>query len=210
MSATRIEAVIFDCDGVMFDTTEANMAYYNHILKHFGKPNMTPGQFKYTHMHTVDEAIAHLFDNETECAAALAYRNKMSYLPFLKFMEIEPDLVSLLEYLRPQIQTAIATNRTDTMQRVLLTHGLKTAFDLVVTALDVPNPKPYPDQLNKILAHFNLTPRQAIYIGDSEVDEAAAAVAGVQFVAYANRQLEAHYHIDRLREVKDIINAHNI
>ena len=209
MYSTRIDAVIFDCDGVMFDTTEANMAYYNHILRHFGKPNMTPEQFAYTHMHTVDEAIAHLFGNETECTAALAYRNEMSYLPFLKFMEIEPDLVPLLEFLRPEIQTAIATNRTDTMQRVLQTNGLKTAFDLVVTALDVPKPKPYPDQLNKILDHFNLTPKQALYIGDSEVDEAAAAAAGVPFVAYANRQLEAHYHIDRLREIKDIVNLHN-
>jgi HAD superfamily hydrolase (TIGR01549 family) len=193
----------------MFDTTEANMAYYNHILEHFGKPNMTPAQFSYTHMHTVDEAIAHLFTNETECAAALAYRNKMSYLPFLKFMEIEPDLVSLLEYLRPEIRTAIATNRTDTMRRVLQTNGLNNAFDLVVTALDVSNPKPYPDQLNKILAHFRLTPEQVIYIGDSEVDEAASAAAGVPFVAYANRRLVAEYHISRLREVKDIINPND-
>ena len=51
MFESIFEAVIFDCDGVMFDTTEANMAYYNHILKHFGKPSMTPEQYLYAYAH---------------------------------------------------------------------------------------------------------------------------------------------------------------
>ncbi|MBW1841164.1 MAG: hypothetical protein JRI75_05165, partial [Deltaproteobacteria bacterium] len=49
-----IVVVAFDCDGVMFDTTRANMAYYNRILNHFGKPDMTPEQFSFAHMHTAD------------------------------------------------------------------------------------------------------------------------------------------------------------
>ncbi len=40
----NIEVVAFDCDGVMFDTINANMAYYNKILEHFGRPAMTPQQ----------------------------------------------------------------------------------------------------------------------------------------------------------------------
>ncbi len=207
MNSSRFEAVIFDCDGVMFDTTKANTAYYNHILDHFGKPEMTPEQFAYAHMHTVDEALVHLFGDEAERAAAFAFRSQMSYLPFLRFMRIEPDLMSLLAYLRPAFRTAIATNRTDTMQRVLQSNDLTAAFDLVVTALDVAKPKPYPDQLNKILTHFNLKPKQAVYIGDSEVDAAAADAAGVPFAAYANRKLDARYHISRLRQVKDILNS---
>ena len=207
MSSSSFGAVIFDCDGVMFDTTKANTAYYNHILEHFGKPAMTPDQFDYTHMHTVDEALAHLFDEETERAAAFAFRSQMSYLPFLQFMKIEPDLISLLTFLRPKVRTAIATNRSDTMQRVLHSNGLAEAFDLVVTALDVVKPKPYPDQLNKILSHFKLKPEQAVYIGDSELDAAAAAAAGVPFAAFANRKLDAQYHISRLRQVKDILDG---
>jgi phosphoglycolate phosphatase-like HAD superfamily hydrolase len=42
----------------------------------------------------------------------------------------------------------------------------------------VENPKPSPDQLIKILEHFNIEPYQLIYIGDSKLDEIAAKAAG--------------------------------
>ena len=207
MNSFRFEAVVFDCDGVMFDTTQANTAYYNQILKRFGKPEMTSDQFAYTHMHTVDESLAHLFEDDIERTEAMAFRTQMSYLPFLQFMKIEPDLVSLLAIIRPGVRTAIATNRTDTMQRVLQSHGLSEAFDLVVTALDVAKPKPHPEQLTKILSHFKLQPEQALYIGDSEVDASAAGAAGVPFAAYSNRKLKAQYYISRLRQGRDILDG---
>jgi phosphoglycolate phosphatase len=203
-----VKAVVFDCDGVMFDTVAANTAYYDHILSHFGKPDMTPEQFAYTHMHTVDQALAYLFDDAAQLAEARDFRKQMSYLPFLQFMEIEPGLKPLLRRLKSRYHTAVATNRTDTMNRVLRSHGLENTFDLVVTALDVANPKPHPDQLNKILDHFALTPDQAVFIGDSELDAAAARAAGVTFVAYANRRLAADFHIERLLQVEDILNGH--
>ena len=106
-----IIVVAFDCDGVMFDTEKANMAYYNQILHHFGKPGMTPEQFSYAHMHTVNETIAFLFDDVKGFESAQAYRKQMSYLPFLKDMEIEPHLKSLIQRLRPRYKTAVATNR---------------------------------------------------------------------------------------------------
>jgi phosphoglycolate phosphatase-like HAD superfamily hydrolase len=201
----NIQVVIFDCDGVMFDTSNANTQYYNHILSHFGKPQMTPEQFAFSHMHTVDQALAHLFDDAAELAAATDYRKQMSYLPFLAYMQIEPDLKPLLKRIRPRCKTAIATNRTDTMNRVLENHGLKPLFDLVVTALDVRHPKPQPDQLVKILAHFACQPRQALYVGDSELDQKAAGAAGVPFVAYANRSLAADHHVSRLGEIAALL-----
>lgn len=203
-----MKAVVFDCDGVMFDTVKANTAYYDHILRQFGKPELTPEQFAYTHMHTVDEALVYLFDDAAQLSEARDFRKQLSYLPFLQVMEIEPGLKPLLRQLKPRYHTAVATNRTDTMNRVLRTHGLENAFDLVVTALDVAKPKPHPDQLNKILDHFALAPGQVIFIGDSELDAAAARAAGVFFVAYANRALTADFHIDRLQQIEGMLNGH--
>jgi len=106
----HIKIVAFDCDGVMFDTTESNTAYYNQILRHFSRPALTAEQFAYCHSHTADQAIAKLFGDEESFRAAQSYRNSMSYLPFLKYMEIEPYLKPLLEKLRPRYKTAVATN----------------------------------------------------------------------------------------------------
>jgi HAD superfamily hydrolase (TIGR01549 family) len=201
----NIRVVAFDCDGVMFDTTHANMAYYNHILDHFARPAMTAEQFAFCHMHTVDESIAHLFEDEKDFRAAQAYRKHMSYVPFLKHMEIEPYLKILLNRLRPTYKTAVATNRSDTMDRVLIEHNLAGYFDLVVSSSDVDRPKPYPDLLIKLLEHFKLKSYQSIYVGDSELDQLAAHAAEMPFVAYKNRSLAADYHIQSLKELAQIL-----
>jgi HAD superfamily hydrolase (TIGR01549 family) len=203
----NVRVVAFDCDGVMFDTRDANQAYYNHILAHVGKPAMTPEQFAFTHMHTVDESLKHLMPEPSLLSAATSYRKKMSYRPFIQLMRLEPDLLPLLQKLKPTYYTAIATNRTDTMDRVLQTHNLEAFFDMVVTAMDVARPKPHPDQLEKINRRFDIEPRQTLYIGDSELDEAAARAADVSFVAYRNSSLAADFHIDRLGEIAQLLHV---
>jgi HAD superfamily hydrolase (TIGR01549 family) len=202
----QIKAVAFDCDGVMFDTAQANRFYYSHILLHFDRPAVTDEQFTFVHMHTVDESMAYLFPDETILAAAYEFRKSMDYKQYLGYLTIEPHLVSLLEKLRPQIKTTIATNRTDTMDRLLAEFNLDGYFDLVVTSSDVMLPKPHPEALLKILNYFDLEPYQTIYIGDSQVDEMAARSAAMPFVAFRNRQLSADYHIDTLKELEELLN----
>jgi phosphoglycolate phosphatase len=200
-----LKAVAFDCDGVLFDTEEANWAYYNHILNQFGKPAMTRTQFAYAHMHTVDQAVAYLFEDEESIAAVHNYRKRMDYGSFLKYLKIEPYLIPLLRKIRPKLKTAIATNRSDTMNRLLTEFGLTQYFDLVVTSVDIARPKPHPDALLKILAHFNIDPYQLLYVGDSEVDAEAARLAEIPFAAYHNRTLPAEHYIDNLKELAKIL-----
>jgi len=201
----NIQLVAFDCDGVMFDTEKANKAFYNHILNHFGKADMTDKQFSYASMHTADKVLAYLFEDESACAAARTYRQRISYIPFIKYMEIEPDLIPLLKRLRPKYKTALATNRTDSIERVLKEFDLVEFFDMVVSALDVEHPKPHPEALIKILTHYGIAPDQAVYVGDSELDEMAARAAGMYMVAYGNRSLKADFHIDHLGELEAIL-----
>jgi HAD superfamily hydrolase (TIGR01549 family) len=202
----KIKVLTFDCDGVMFDTEKANKAYYNDLLNHFGRHLMTPDQFSYAQMHTVDESIAHLFNDPESYAAAQALRQKTGYDPYLKYMEIEPDLIPLLEKYTGRLKLAVATNRTDTMNKVLAVHGIEKYFDLVVTALDVPRPKPHPDPLIRVLDYFHIAPDEMLYVGDSELDDQAAKAAGVPLAAYDNSSLAGDYHIKRLKELENIIN----
>lgn len=199
------KVVAFDCDGVMFDSREANRAYYDHLLTQFHLPAMTPDQLAYAHMHTVDESLDYLMPNAGIRQAAHAYRRQMGYLPFLKFMRMEPGLVPLLETLRPRFKTAVATNRTDTMGYVLTGNRIDHLFDLVVCALDVQFPKPHPEALHKVVGHFSVSPGEVIYVGDSSVDEQAAQAAGVPFVAYRNPSLTADHHIRHLAEIAGLL-----
>lgn len=62
-------------------------------------------------------------------------------------------------------------------------------FDMVVTALDVRNPKPHPESIDKIVETLKLDRSEVVFVGDSEVDKQAADSSGVHFVAYKNRGL---------------------
>ena len=33
-----IRGIIYDCDGVLFESRAANLAYYNAVLRQFGEP----------------------------------------------------------------------------------------------------------------------------------------------------------------------------
>ena len=202
----QLKVVIFDCDGVMFNSRKANEAYYNQILKHFKRAMMNEDECHFVHMHTADESVAYLFrDTPRLRDAAQEYRKQIDYIPFIPYMEMASDLMPFLAYLRPTYHTAISTNRTDTMQYVLSMHGLEEYFDFVVSALDVQRPKPHPESLHKILHYFKIKPAEAVYIGDSEVDQAASEAAGVPLVAYKNRKLAASYYIDNFQELEKII-----
>ena len=201
----QISVIAFDCDGVLFDTVQSNKSYYNAVLAHVGLPELTPEQFEFIFTHTVQESLEFLFGKNENLAKAQAFKQKMPYDDFIRKMEMEPNLISLLQKLRPKFKTAIATNRTDSMRLVLNEFNLNPYFDLVVCASDVPNPKPHPDVLLRILDHFRITPQQALYVGDSRLDEAAAKAARMPFVAYGNPSLSADYHIKNLKAIEDIL-----
>lgn len=204
-----IKLVAFDCDGVLFDSRQANIAFYNAILSHFKQPRMDPAAEGYVHSHTVWASLAYIFQGYPNLDAVLSYCRNFDYSPFIPMMLEEPHLREFLGFLRPAFLTALATNRATTTGAVLSYHGLADRFDLVVSAQDVSRPKPDPESFARILDHFGLTARETIYIGDSEVDEAFAANAGVDLVAYRNPRLRAAHHLDSFAAGPDLIRKLN-
>lgn len=201
----KIKAVVFDCDGVMFDTENSNKIYYNGVLAHFGRPEMTQEQFEFAHMSTVTEALAYLFKDMEDLDAVYQYCKQLPYDSLFPHMKMEPYLRPLLDKLKERFITAIATNRSTTMNGVLNYHKLEDDFQLVVTSVDVDNPKPFPDQLLRITDHFKIKSEELLYIGDARTDEQAALKAGVVFVAYRNTGLSADYYISDLKEIEKIL-----
>jgi len=194
---TALKLVIFDCDGVMFDSKDANREYYNHLRERFGYPLMDHEEEDYVHSHNVLDAVAFIFRNHPqEIDRVHAYRQSLDYTPYLKYMRIEPDLKEFLRFLKPQFYTAISTNRSTTMPAVMRMHGLAPYFDLVVTSLDVQQPKPHAEALLKILDHFRLSADQAVYIGDSMVDREHTAGVNMRLISFKNPELPAEYHVN--------------
>jgi HAD superfamily hydrolase (TIGR01549 family) len=191
-----LKLVAFDCDGVLFDSRQANTAFYNAILANFGRPPLSREAVDYVHSHTVWQSLEHIFRGYPELDAVFRFVRSFDYSSFIPMMVEEPHLREFLDFLRPGLYTALATNRTTTTQAVLHYHRLADGFDLVISAQDVARPKPHPESFVRILEHFACKPEEAIYIGDSRVDQEFAARAGVPLVAYRNPELHAAYHLD--------------
>lgn len=200
MSALKL--VVFDCDGVMFDSKGANLHFYNRVRTHFGHPEMDAEELDYVHIHHVIDSVNHIMRHwPAELAAAHEYRQSLDYKDFIRHMTIEPDLVEFLQLITPTCRTAISTNRTTTMALLLDLFNLRRYFEVVVTAQDVANPKPHPEALHRILAHFDLRPEEGIFIGDSVVDMEHAAAAGMRLIAFKNPELPADYHVTSFMEI---------
>jgi HAD superfamily hydrolase (TIGR01509 family) len=166
---------------------------------------MDEEELEYVHMHHVMDSVRHIFRHYPEdLERADAYRKTLDYTPYLKYMFMEPDLPEFLSFLRPQRRTAISTNRTTTMPSVLDIFGLADSFDKVVTALDVERPKPHPEALTTILAHFGFTVDEAVYIGDSMVDREHSAAIDMRLIAFKNPDLPAEFHVESFMEICDL------
>ena len=200
-----LEVIALDCDGVLFDSKEANVRFYNHILERVGRPPVRPDQREYIHMYPVRESLHYLLEEESHFKEAWDYSQTIDFRPFNKHLICEPGLVEFLAKAKSLYRIALATNRTISTHQVLALFDLDRYFDLVVSALDVRFPKPHPESMEKIFQNFGVSCHQVLYIGDSSVDEALAEATGVHFVAYKNPKLRAHIHINHFQELHPVI-----
>ncbi len=195
----EIDCVIYDCDGVMFDSLEANRRLYCQIALSMGREPLTEDEVQYCHTHTVYESLRYMFreNEELEKKAVELLKKEINFKDFIVYLKMEPNLLETLAALKERgIKRAISTNRTTSMPYVMERYGLSPYFEMVVTALDVSNPKPHPESVEKILQAFNLDRHNVIFIGDSEVDRGTALASGVHFIAYKGSGLEADAVID--------------
>jgi phosphoglycolate phosphatase-like HAD superfamily hydrolase len=164
---------------------------------------MDEDEVDYVHKHNVFDSVAHIFreHDQIDMAEVNSYRASLDYTPFLNHMLMAPDLIQFLQVISPDYHRAISTNRTNTMDLVLDMFKLRPWFEMVVTALTAPRPKPAPDGLHMILDHFGLQVDEAIYIGDSTVDRDHCAAVGMELIAFKNPDLEARHHVNCFMDI---------
>jgi phosphoglycolate phosphatase len=193
-----IKAVIYDCDGVMFDSFEANLAFYLQVVQHFGK-SLDRGDaetMRVLHTYCNKDVLAYLFAGDARLAEVRAFSATIDYRKLFPLMMMETGLRETLDALQGRVELAVCTNRASSMDMLLESFGLDGYFSCVMTAGRVTNPKPHPEPLLKVLEQYGIAPHQALFVGDSEVDRQAADAAGVPFVAYRG-DMRAIARIDR-------------
>jgi HAD superfamily hydrolase (TIGR01509 family) len=204
---TNYKAVIYDCDGVMFDSLESNYIFYNRVMAYLGREPLDRSDLearKVLHTYSFVDVMQYFFEGDERRDDALAFAKTIHYRDLAPYMRMEEGLIETLDELKGRVSLAVCTNRAISMEMIIEDFGLSGYFDYVMTAARVTNPKPHPEPLLKVLDHFGIKAVEALFVGDGEVDMQAAQGAGVPFLAYKSplpSQGRIERHSDILRHV---------
>lgn len=182
----KYKAVIFDMDGTILNTLEDLKNATNYSLRQFGMPERSLEEVRMfvgngirklveraVPAGTPEEKIAQVFDVFLEYYEIHSADNTSPY----------PGILELVEKLKKSgIKTAVSTNKADVPAQELGREYFNGIFDLIVGQQDGLKVKPAPDSVNKILSILDIQKKDAIYIGDSDVDVQTAKNSGLDFI----------------------------
>jgi phosphoglycolate phosphatase len=188
-----LDLVIFDADGVLFESAESNMAYYNAIFAGIGEPPLSPEEER----ACIFLAARQVFElRAREDAAKLARMRELArtidFAPFFALLRPPLELRPFLLELNRRYRVALATNRSATTHGLIEHLGLNGVFDAVASARDNVRPKPAPDIVSLCLERAGVAPERAVYVGDSQIDAEAARGAGAHFLGVGARVVHPH------------------
>lgn len=184
-----IKVVVYDCDGVIVDSKESILLYYNWLLDKCGLPpvDWSLDELRLKALSMADRDILELLSGGDDTI----YRKMLDIAASdergdaFDAMTLETGLPDGFEAVKQKgLPMAVFTNRGHSLPRLLEHFKIKEYFDMLITARDVSLPKPSPEGLLKICAHFNIEPGETLFIGDSPTDYHAAKVCGAQFLAF--------------------------
>src|SRR5258708_30783500 len=181
-----IDLVMFDADGVLFDSDESNVAYYNWIFAQIGEPPLDRDE----EISAISFAAAEVFAARARGDAAKLRQMQeltrgMDQAPFFKMLRTPFELRPFMLAFKGRYKLALATNRSATVPALIEHLGLAEIFDAVASALDRVRPKPAPDILQLCLERAGVDPSPAVYIATTKFDREPPPNPPIHFTAAA-------------------------
>ncbi len=181
---TKIKGVLFDMDGVIFDTEKAYLETWTKVFKSYGYDLKREtyisimGTGRDNAVRTFKEAFGEDIPMED------MYKDKDRILKEIiesGSVPLKPGAVEILTYLRENnVKTALATSakmwRAETQLKM---SGIKDMFDKITCGDEIKNLKPDPDIFLKSAQKLALNPDECIVIEDSPAGIQAAFNAGM-------------------------------
>lgn len=185
---THIHGVIFDVDGTLVNSNEAQAKSWVEALKDFGysvpyekvRPLIGMGGDK-----VLPETIG--VQKDSEKGKQISKRRseifKEKYLPDIKPF---PDAQKLLDRMHEQrLKLAIATSaQPDELRPLLQIVGAADLIEDKTSAKDAKSSKPNPDIMQVALKRIGYPANEVVMIGDTPYDIEAAGKVGIGTIAF--------------------------
>jgi HAD superfamily hydrolase (TIGR01509 family) len=178
--------VVFDLDGVLLESEPRWTVVETELFRRYG---VTYGQehklqLVGTGLGGTGTQFEAILDQPGRAAELLQELIELAAEDFQRGIDPMPGATDLVRELREQRRPiAVASNSFHRLVDVALEgSALKDAFDVVVAADDVANPKPAPDLFLEACRRLEVSPDEAIAIEDSRPGVASAKAAGLHVI----------------------------
>nr|WP_246215333.1 HAD family phosphatase [Modestobacter muralis] len=175
-----VQALLFDLDGTLVDTREANHLAYRDAFAEFGH-ELTPEQFATTWGRDSRDFIPDLLPgvDQAEVDGIRAAKSRL-YAAELHRTTVNEALVAFLRLMAPTHRTAlVSTAKSGNGRQILEVHGLTPLFDVVVWGDEVARSKPDPEGYLRALDLLGADAGRSLAFEDSATGRAAAVAAGL-------------------------------
>ncbi len=188
-----IRLVILDFDGTLADTQPLILSSIKRTISELHLPLRTDDQCKaiiglplaecFVRLLGVDDAMAE------RCAEV--YRRVFDEDNHPGTVPLFPHVIETLKRLHAKgLQLAICSSRgRPTLEAFVRDFQLEAMVSMVVSANDVQHHKPHPEPVQLILEQLNISPREAVMVGDASYDILMGRAAGCRTVGvtYGNQ-----------------------
>lgn len=210
----KIDLILFDLDGTLIDSLDDLASATNHMLLSLGRPAATRDQVR----GYVGQGARRLVERAMPEASVEELAQGLSL--FLVHNEehiadrtrLYPGVRETLAALRDAgLTLAVVSNKNvDLCTKVLTTLDADVFFACVIGADSLPERKPSPEPLLKVLKDLGVPRERALMVGDSINDIAAGKAAGLITIGctFGYGDMEeiggADYLIDSLPELLEL------
>ena len=179
--------LIFDLDGTILNTLDDLADSTNYALRKHSLPERTLTEVR----AFVGNGIGRLIERAVPKDCCEAVRKSVLESFSAHYKEHSADKTrpydGILDVLRELkelgYQMAVVSNKADPVVHSLCEHYFPGIFTFVIGEREDIRRKPAPDSVYAVLNQLNTEKKDAVYIGDSEVDAMTAQNAGVDLIA---------------------------
>lgn len=187
MSVLSLKGVVFDVDGVLFDTERLSLGVWKEVSRDFGCPQIVDHYLKFIGRTRRDD-IAHMkellgSDFPVESFFQTCSQRTQAHIE-AEGVPLKPGVREILVFLQSRhIPAALATSTywERTSRRLELT-GLGNFFQAVITGDQVTHGKPDPEIYQAACRRLGIAPDCTIGVEDSRNGILSASGAGLKTV----------------------------
>lgn len=208
-----IKAVLFDFDGTLIDTNNLIRSSHNYAFNKIFQRDITEKEFLKLYGRPLKSALNSEYGEYGDALLSeyLVFNEKNHDTLVNKFDGAVSGVLKLKDM---GFKLGIVTSkRLCTLEKGIEILNLENVFDILITPADTTKHKPNPEPILIACEKLNITPEDAIYVGDSVFDLEAGKGAGTKLCAVSYSLTEKEklmsynpdFYVDSIEQLSELL-----